>query len=105
MCCFDGIQIFSLEVLHQRRFQRLDGAQFAHHGGDGLQSRPLGRAPASFTRDDLVFAGRARSWPHQDRLQQALAADGRRQLFQFGLRELGARLIVISAVAGLTVSE
>ena len=47
------VEVLALDILDQRDFQRLLVAEIADDGGDFVQPRPLGRAPAALAGDDL----------------------------------------------------
>ena len=58
---FQGIQVLTVEVLHQSLLQRARIVHFPDNGGNHREAGPLRRSPASLPRDQLVGAitGRA----------------------------------------------
>ncbi len=87
---FDSIQVFALDVLNQRHFQR----QLIGHLPDDCrhlsQAGTLRRAPASLSCDELEsIADR----PHHQRLNNSTRANGSSQLIERLFSKTSARLI------------
>jgi hypothetical protein len=58
-----GVELLTVQVLHQRVPQHVVVMSRANDGGNGVQAGSLGRAPAPFAHDQLV-AGAAEAAHH-----------------------------------------
>ena len=87
---FDRVQVFALDVLHQRQGDGLAVVHVAHHHRNALQAGALRGSPAPFPGDDLEAARLAPA--HDDGFDDALGANGLRQFLDAFLAEPRARL-------------
>ncbi len=78
----------ALDVLGERRFHRAPVVERAHGDRDFRQPGAVGGMPAPFAGDDLVMARLPRQGPRQDRLQDAVLADGLRKRIERRFAEL-----------------
>ena len=95
MRLFQRIQVFALNILDNRDFERSVVVQLPDQGRYDGQARLLRRPPAPLTGDDFIRVRIAGRGPHQDRLQHALVADRGFELRDLGLGEVSARLVRI----------
>src|SRR5690625_635780 len=65
------VEILTLHVLDQSKFQRLSIAQLTDEYSYLVQLRFLGRAPAPFPRDNLVFPWLLGMRTHEDQIGRA----------------------------------
>ena len=79
---FDCIEVLPLNVLDERELQRLPIVKRANDDRHLMQLGALCGTPASFAGDDLITLA-CRFRPHQDRLHNAVLANGRREPLQF----------------------
>ena len=86
------IEIGALNVLDDRKLERLTIADFKQHDRHFMQAGELRRAPAPFAGDDLVLIRGAARRAHQDRLDDAVLADRGRKLVKLGIGENAARI-------------
>ncbi len=91
-------QVLALEVLDDRDLERRVVVDLFDQGGDGLESGETRRAPATLAGHDLVGVRSERA--DEDRLEDAVLADRRRELvecfrFEDEARLLGVRLDVV----------
>src|SRR5277367_4822441 len=87
--CFDRVQVFALDVFHQRHFEREFVGNFANDNGNLGQAGALGRTPATLARNQLkATANRA----NYERLNDAAGLNGAGQFVESFLSETGARL-------------
>ena len=87
---FDGVEVLSLDVLHEGHGVQVLVVHLADIGREGLQVGPLRGPPAAFAADDDVFASVALF--HRHGLDDAQLADRVGQFVQSLLVELRARL-------------
>ena len=93
MCLFKRVQILALEVFDKRRGQGVLIGQFPQINGHLGKPGALRGPPAALARHDLVDGRRFRTArAHQQRLDDALAPNGSRQLFKRGLVKMLAGL-------------
>ena len=85
-------QVRSLQVLDQRKLERLLVGKLAHDRRHLVQACELGGAPPALAGDDLVSRSSARSGSYQQRLQDAALADRFSQRLEFGLVKSPPRL-------------
>jgi len=76
----DWVEIFALDVLHQRHLEGAVGSDVPNDRRNLLQARLLGGSPPALSRDELVPTGWAHT--HHQRLNDALHLERRSQLFQ-----------------------
>jgi hypothetical protein len=80
---FNGVQVFTLDVLDERHFQQLllvPGADFSNHHRHAVEPGALRRTPAPFTRDDPISA--VRRSVDDNRLNHAVPLDGSDQFLE-----------------------
>ena len=82
---FDRIQIFALDVFDQRDLEQIVVGDVANDDRHFEQAGALCGAPAAFAGDDLVAVVDA---SHENRLNDAMAADRLRELFEPRLVDL-----------------
>ena len=87
---FQRVEILALQVLDQRHLERLGRRDVAHDRRHLMKTRPLRRAPAALAGDQLEPA--VGTGAHDERLDDPLHADGRRQLLEPRVVEVVARL-------------
>ena len=86
---FDRVQVLALQVLDERELQHLLVGRRADNGRRLQQADLARRAPAALPGDELILAI---PLPHDERLDDAVLADGIDQLLQLLAAELRARL-------------
>src|SRR3546814_7163237 len=85
----DRIEVFALDILDQRDFQRFRLVEIPDDGGDAVKLRALRRPPPAFSRDDLEPAAMGTD---DDRLDHSALADAVGQFLQRALVEVAAGL-------------
>ena len=90
-CDLDGIQILTLDILHQRHLHHTLVFHRADIGGECLQTCFLRCSPTTFTCDDLVFA--VRHLAQGDRGDDTHLTDTVSQLLHRLLVEFSTRLV------------
>ena len=83
-------EVLALEVLDDRDLQGRVVVDLLDEGGDRREARGFRRAPAALAGDELELAVVER--PDEDRLEDAVLADRRRQLVEAGLLHRETRL-------------
>jgi len=86
----DRVEVLPLEVLDERELELLVVRELAHDRGDPIQAGRDGCPKAAFTRDQLVAVEDLR---HEDRLDDAVLGDARRERGQGRLVHVVARLV------------
>src|SRR5579863_7203484 len=86
MRLLDGVEIFALEIFHQRHLQR----DVSDYDWDTEQARALRCAPAAFAGDQLKAASNSAD---DERLNDATGMDGASKLVQRFFAEAGTRLV------------
>src|SRR3546814_1799263 len=81
----DRIEVFALDILDQRDFQRFRLVEIPDDGGDAVKLRALRRPPPAFSRDDLEPAAMGTD---DDRLDHSALADAVGQFLQRALVEV-----------------
>ncbi|OIQ68146.1 hypothetical protein GALL_502640 [mine drainage metagenome] len=89
---FHRIEIFALNVLDDRDFERVRIADIDRHDRHLVQAGDLRRTPAALAGDDLVAILRAAHRPHHDRLDHAMLLDRIGEFAEFGIGEFAARI-------------
>jgi hypothetical protein len=92
---FDRIEVGSLDIFDNRQLERCPVIDIADNHGNLDKSRQLRRTPTAFTGNDLVFVARQR--PHDDGLDDTMLSNRARQILQFGLGKILARILRITA--------
>jgi hypothetical protein len=92
----DGVEILSLEVLDEGELESLTVVEPADDRGDALETGRRGRSDAPLTGDQLIAVEGLRD---EDRLEDAVLADARRQRGHLGVTEATTRLIRVRADA------
>ena len=87
---FDRVQIFALDILDQRNFERFGFVEIAHDHRDLVELRALRRPPAPFAGDDLKMRALR---PHDDRLDHPARFNRPGELAQRLIVEMAARLV------------
>ena len=87
---FDRVEVLALDILDQRNFERLRIVEVADDDGHLMQPGPLRRAPAAFTRDDLIIVTVR---PDDDRLDQSARGDRGGEFVEQRIVEMATRLI------------
>ena len=87
-----GVEIRPLDVFDDGELERLAVTRLDEQDGHLVQAGTLPGPPATLSGDDLVNIRHARQGPHQDRLDDALLADGPRQVLE---------LLLVKALAGI----
>ena len=85
----DRVEVLPLNIFDQRNFERLGIVECPNDHGHFVQPRPLRRAPAALTRDNLVSRP-VRS--HDDGLQHPALRNRLRQFLKRSFIEMPARL-------------
>jgi hypothetical protein len=86
---FDGVEVFALQIFDEREFQDRAVVGLAGDDGNLRQIQELRRAPAAFAGDQFKITA---ALADDERLDDALFADGIGQFAQGILGELFARL-------------
>ena len=92
-CYLDGIEVFALNVLHQRHLHHVLVVSRAHISRNRKQARHLRGAPTSFTGDDLI--GAIVHFAERDGLDHPDLSDALGQFFERLRVKLSAGLIGI----------
>jgi hypothetical protein len=91
-CLLRRRELLALNVLHQRKSERLGIGQLADDRRDFHEARKLRGLPAPVARDNLELVRKAGHRPYQDGLDESFGLDGFRKLFERLLSKLGAGL-------------
>ena len=89
---FERIEVFALDVLDDRQFQRFGVADIEDDDGNVVDAGALRGPPTALAGNDLESAGGAGRRPHRDRLDDAALLDRGGEFVEFGHRELTARV-------------
>ena len=89
MRLLDGVQVFALEIFDERQFQHRAVVRLAGDDGNLRQIQQLRRAPAAFAGNQFKISA---AFAHDERLDDALFADGIGQFAQRLVGEILARL-------------
>src|SRR6202034_1405082 len=84
----DGVEVLALDVFDDGEFENLLIVSGADDDRNVLEPHQLGRAPAAFSGDELIFP--LRSFPDDYGLNDAFALDGLGELQQSGFIEIPA---------------
>ena len=91
---FDGVQIFTLQVLHERQLQQLAVRRFLHDHGHSRQTSAPGSPQAAFAGDELIDAFRV-ARTDEERLEHAMLLHALDQPVKSFFVECGAWLMGI----------
>ena len=89
MRLLDGVQVFALQIFDERQLQHRAVVRLAGDDGNLRQIQKLRRAPAAFAGDQFK---KTATLAHDERLDDALFADGIGQFAQRLVGEILARL-------------
>ena len=88
----DRVEVFALDVLDERQLELLAIGELADDGRDPLETGQPGRLDTTLAGHDPIAVERLRD---EDRLENAVIGDARRQCLEVGVLDVTARLVRI----------